>query len=83
MKAIKATVTIFTVVLDVPRNVSEIGAPKNFACAALTTSACVKTPCLTGGFFPIPLSTVKSAKKIGACAKIGKQEARGFVLCSL
>ena len=50
---------------------------------SLTTSACVNTPCFTGGFFPIPLSTVKSAKKIGACAKIGKQEASGFVLCSL
>ena len=50
--------------ISVPRNVSEIGAPKNFACAALATSSCVRTPCLTGGFFPIPLRTVKSAKKI-------------------
>ncbi|CAB4715968.1 unannotated protein [freshwater metagenome] len=80
---IKITVTIFTVVIFVPRNVSEIGAPKNFALAALTTSAWVNTPCLIGGVFPIPFRTVNSEKNIGAWARIGKHEASGFVLCSL
>ena len=65
-------------VFDDPRNVSEIGAPKNFALAADSTSAIVKTP--RGFAWPIPLSTVKSANMIGACARIGKHEANGFVL---
>ena len=47
INAIKNTVTIFTVVLDDPKNVSEIGAPKNFACAAFTTSACGAVPTVT------------------------------------
>ena len=59
-------VTSFTVPISEPKNVCEIGAPKNSACAALIPSSFVKTPLVSIGTFPIPLRTVKSAKKIGA-----------------
>ena len=67
INAISRTVTIFTVPLVVPKKVSEIGAPKNSAWAADAASEEVNTPFPSGGFFPIALRTVKSAKKIGAC----------------
>ena len=46
--------------LSEPRNVSEIGAPKNFACAALMRYSPLRNPC--GLFFAIPLRTVKQIK---------------------
>ena len=56
----------FATKASVAKNVCEIGAPKNSACAALIPSASVRTPLASTGTFPIPLSTVNKAKKIGA-----------------
>jgi len=81
--------TTFTDNKSVPRKLSEIFAPKNFACDALSRYSPLRNPRAIGdgtpflSFAAIPLSTVKSAKKIGACARIGKQELSGFALCSL
>ena len=85
----RKTVTNLTLISSLPRNVSEIFAPKNSACAALSRYLPFKNPRAIGAATPsgvfaaIPLSTVKSAKKIGAWARIGKHEANGLVLCSL
>ena len=54
---------------------------ENFAFAALTTSDCVSTPCLTGGFLPIPFRTVK-AQKDWCLGRIGKH-VQVVCLCSL
>ena len=85
----RKTVTSLTLRSSLPKNVSEIFAPKNFACAALSRYSPLRKPRAIGAgtpsgvFAAIPLSTVKRAKKIGAWARIGKHEANGFVLCSL
>ena len=71
------------------KSVSEIFAPKNVACAALSRNSPFRNPRPIGAATPssvlaaIPLRTVKRAKKIGAWAMIGKHDASGFVLCSL
>ena len=66
MSAIRKTVTSCVVKFPEPRNVCEIGAPKNLASAACCANSGVNVPRACGGFFPIPFRTVKSAKNIGA-----------------
>ena len=64
-----------------PKKVPESGAPKKLACWADIKYSPFSNPC--GRFWLMPFKTVKRAKNIGAWARIGKQEAKGFVLCSL
>ena len=69
---IRRTVTTFTDNKSVPRKLSEIFAPKNFACDALSKYSPLRNPRAIGdgtplsSFAAIPFSTVKRAKKIGA-----------------
>ena len=63
------------------KKVFERFAPKNFASCAEISKSPFRTP--WGTSLAIPFRTVNSAKKIGAWARIGKHEAKGFVLCSL
>ena len=74
-------VTIWTVRVSAPMNLSDRLAPKNFALSMLATSSCVKTPTVCS--LETLFSTVNSAKKNGDWARIGKQDDSGLVLCSL
>ena len=74
-----------TATSSAPMKVPYNGAPKIEApCASSSRYAyCgqVKTP--SGTRIAIPCKTLNSAKKIGACNKIGKHEAKGLVPVSL
>ena len=63
-----------------PRNVPESGAPKKLASRAEIKYSPFNKP--RGWFWLMLFNTQNSAKNIGAWARIGKQEAKGFVLCS-
>ena len=81
MKIINAIAINFVESSLDPKKVPESGAPKKLACWAEIKYSPLSNPC--GRFWLMPFRTVNSAKKIGAWARIGKQDAKGFVLCSL
>ena len=81
IKIIKKIAISFVPLSDDPKNVPDNGAPKKLAFWAVTKYSPYNKPCAL--FWLIPFNTVKRAKNIGAWARIGKQEASGFVLCSL
>jgi hypothetical protein len=78
MKIIKTIEIIFVMPSELPKKVPDSGAPKKLACWAEIKYSPFNKPC--GRFWLIPFRTVNRAKKIGAWAKIGKQDAKGFVL---
>ena len=63
------------------------GAPNNVDVSACCASCCVSGPIASRGYSPRDsgpreFSTRNSAKKMGICSRIGRQEANGFVPCS-
>ena len=82
ISTISTAVTICTCRLSAPMNFSEMFAPKTDASAACGEVVGQETLPL-GGSLPMPFSTWKRAKKMGACARIGRQLDSGFVPVSL
>ena len=77
------SVTTWTQTLpSAPRNVSEILTPSSSACSRSIASCVVRTPSPRWSLVA-SLMTRNSAKKIGAWARIGRQEAKGLVPASL
>ena len=84
INAMRQTVTILVPVVALwLRKLSAMGALRNFASCAVVKSFTVNIFGTYEVLCAIPLSTLNSAKKIGACASSGRHGASGLVLCSL
>ena len=83
IKMIRMTVMTWTFRLpSALRKVDDSGAPNKVDASACLASSGVRGPIPTP-FWILSLSTRNSAKKIGACSRIGRHEANGLVPVSL